>query len=123
MNATLGGIWDGITNAFNLLISLGKSWYNAIAGVVIFALTYVHTIMDWVCNTIQSLVSMVASLVMPTQLFTYISSGWTAAEGFLRLANYVFPVQETFVVISLLSALWVVASTYRFIKSWIPTVA
>jgi len=50
-------------------------------------------------------------------------SGWQVETvGFLEKANYIFPVSETFLMLSLLAQVYAVALVYRLVKSWLPVV-
>ena len=41
----------------------------------------------------------------------------------LEVCNYIFPVAELITYITLYLSFWVTGTTYRFIKSWLPTLS
>ena len=46
----------------------------------------------------------------------------SAFSSYLDVANTVFPLTELFAFTVVLVGLWMTASIYRFLKSWLPTV-
>ncbi len=119
---SIGSLWDKFVDYFHSWGSLQLQSMKFLIALITFALTYIKPLMDYVCSSLLILTTKVASLAVPSFSAAYISTGWDYAAPYLAIANYVLPVQEAFVVCSAMSILWIVATSYRFIKSWIPTV-
>jgi len=49
-----------------------------------------------------------------------VTSHWSSVMDILAIANYIYPLEETFLVMTWLLTLWVMGSIYRFVKNWLP---
>lgn len=88
-----------------------------IVGMVIVV---VKTFYDWMTGLISSMLTKVTDIENAAGEFN--SEGlFDTALSALEKANYVFPVDVMLALLVALMTLWLVATSYRFVKSWIPT--
>jgi hypothetical protein len=110
-------IWEGFKSVLKICWDFGVKGWTWIVGIIWMFVMGVSTFITAITDMVTTLISKLAGLVLPSSNVVQNVSDW------LSVGNTFAPVVEGFVVLTALSVLWASCLVYRFIKSWIPTVA
>jgi hypothetical protein len=113
----LGTIWEGFKTVLKTCWDFGIKGWSWLVGLIWMVIMAASTFIGAVTDMITTMISKITSWVLPSGNVVQNVSDW------LSIGNTFAPVTEGFVVITALSVLWASCLVYRFIKSWIPTVA
>lgn len=115
--ALVSTIWDGgksiLKTTWDFMLR-GWGWWVGLFWVFVSATV---TLISSVKAGIDILIVKLGEIVLPVSNVVQSVGDW------LSIANTFAPITEGFVVLVGLSTLWLTMLLYRFIKSWIPTVA
>lgn len=109
--------WNALLAVFQTVFDYAKSGYGWICGLIVSFVLVITSFLHTAADFLSDLVSRITAIVVPD------SNVVMAATDWLNTANTFFPVVEGFAILVVLSLAWLAATTYRFAKSWIPTVA
>jgi hypothetical protein len=118
----LGRIWEAQIAVLQTIWNWLKYGYAWLVAVVFGFLAITDTVVRFVWDQVTYLATTGYAFVGGAGQF--MGDGIQSNFGsLLEVANVFFPVAEFFTLLSALSVVWVGGITYRFIKSWIPTVS
>ena len=107
----VGNYWEAVLKTFRWSVSgFGFPVASAVVGFLSLVVKGISKVTDYFN-------SMMAAAVSPTGQCSTLNGG-----TMLGIANYFVPLDMMFYCTSILLTLWLAAVSYRFIKSWIPTV-
>ncbi len=112
----IGTIFQAVKAGFRMI---GQAWV-AVSGFIIAVVTMTIDSIQWVVAKIPEFLGMVAQLVTMGQNSSMFSQG-SAELNMLNTANVFFPLNETISAVGFLAATWLVATSIRTVKAWIPT--
>lgn len=119
MNAFLQGIWDTLAAVIKIIQSLKDAF-----GILVTAFVVLLPVMaDFISWAVGRLAVLVGTMTLPNGLLANISAGISALRPFAAFANAILPLDEAFAYCVGLSVLWLTCATYRFVKSWVPTLS
>lgn len=107
----VGVLWDRILAYFRW--GATNLSFPLVTGV----LGFLGLVIKGISSVVSYFNSMMAAAVAPTGQCTTLNAG-----TMLGIANYFVPLDMMFYCTSILLTLWLASVSYRFIKSWIPTV-
>jgi hypothetical protein len=107
-------IWQGVWN----FIRGGWTW---MIGVIYGFILITQQLFDWVSTQVDFLVGLASQLFAGPGNTNFSNTG--PVGTIFSLANTFFPLQEAFVLFEAYAILAMACITYRFIKSWIPTLS
>ena len=114
----IAGIWQIITSVIVRIVSYVFKRKLMLSIIVI---TMLKTFYDWITEFINSLVSRVEDIRSATE-YVYTDGLFDTVIDIMEKANYVFPIDVIFSLMSGILVLWLASLTYRYIKSWLPTI-
>lgn len=114
----IAGIWQIITSVIVRIVSYVFKRKLMLSIIVI---TMLKTFYDWITEFINSLVSRVEAIRSATE-YVYTDGLFDTVIDIMEKANYVFPIDVIFSLMSGILVLWLASLTYRYIKSWLPTI-
>jgi hypothetical protein len=95
-------------------------------GLVVGGVVSLVSFSEWLTNWVSSRIVVALSAVRTSAAYdaTSASAPWQAdLLTYVSVANWFLPIPETIALLTGLAVLWVSATGYRFVKSWIPTVS
>jgi hypothetical protein len=95
-----------------------KSGYFWVIGILSALITIGASVGDWAYEQITFVSETIGALILGEK-----GQSGAVLGQILELTNAVFPLQEAFVMLTAYSGILLTAMTYRFFKSWIPTVS
>ncbi len=110
-------IWEGFKSVLKICWDFGVKGWTWIVGIIWMFVMGVSTFITAVTDMVTTLISKMASWVMPSANVVQNVSDW------LSIANTFAPITEGFVALSAMSVLWASCLVYRFIKSWVPALS
>lgn len=105
-------VWDGWKAIFQSVWSYIRGGYVWLVGIFLAVVAAVTGLITWITDALNHLTSLVGSIVMPSAEVSQ------SVGDLLSIANYVFPVSETFTITVAVCGLWLVMLTIRFAK-WV----
>jgi hypothetical protein len=122
MFSAIGAFFLGLWNALKALVQtiwnvVQQGWTWAV-GLIVIIVGCVTEVVTAINNLLSEAVGALSSLVMPQSNVSASGVG-----NFLAVANHFFPVEEMFALMTAISVVWVIAISYRLIKSWLPTLS
>jgi len=109
-----------VVGGFNFLIAILKKFWAIIIATISTLILFVKGVVFFVSEIFVRLIDIIDSMI-----FNVKGDFSAVSEDILyimSIGNTFFPLEEMFVMLITLSILWLSMITYRFIKSWIPTV-
>jgi len=116
-----------IVNGFEAIGKLVHSGYQGLIrlnewtkAALLGFITWFITFLDWLEGLFQWVSGQFVSM---SALFTdpALAAQGSATADMLNFTNAVYPLAETLAIVSVLTAIWLIASAIRIVKSWIPT--
>jgi hypothetical protein len=104
-------IWQGVWD----IIARGWTWA---VGLIVIIVGCVAQVVNALCDLLENLATSIAGLTAPNHIPEF-----SGVSEFLAVANHFFPVSEMFALLIVMSITWLVAMSYRLIKSLIPTLS
>ncbi len=109
-----------VVAGFNFVTSILKKFWAIIIPAITTFILFVKGFVLLVSGIMVRLINIMDSMVFSAKgNFENVSD---EIIHVMSIGNTFFPLEEMFVMLITLSILWLTMMTYRFIKSWIPTV-
>jgi len=109
-----------VVAGFNFLIAIFKKFWAILIPAITTFILFIKGFVLLVSEILVRLINVMDSMVFSARGdFSEVSAD---ILYILSIGNTFFPLEEMFVMLITLSILWLSMITYRFIKSWIPTV-
>jgi|GEM_PF-1492922 len=109
-----------VVAGFNFLIAILKKFWAILIPAITTLFLFIKGFVLLVSEILVRLINIVDSMAFNARGdFSDVSAD---ILYILSIGNTFFPLEEMFVMLITLSILWLSMITYRFIKSWIPTV-
>jgi phage-related protein len=109
--------WEAAKLFFSTIFGWCKTGWTWLVALIWVCITAVIDLVTSVTTMITDMLTKLTELTTPNSNISQNVGDW------LQVANTFAPVNEFFGILVILSALWVVGTTYRTIKSFIPTLA
>jgi hypothetical protein len=116
--AVIVAIWKALLGVIQEVFRQVGVIFSTVWTIVLAFVALVYWFFNTVGAMIASLISIVDQLV-----FGATSASGSGLSTFLATANTFVPLQETMVFLVSFGALLIALTTYRLIKSWIPTLS
>jgi len=108
-----------VVGGFNFLIAILKKFWAIIIATISTLILFVKGVVFFVSEIFVRLIDIIDSMIFN------VKGDFSAVNEdilhIMKIGNTFFPLEEMFVMLITLSILWLSMITYRFIKSWIPT--
>jgi hypothetical protein len=108
----LANVWDAWKQIFQDVWGYVRSGYAWLVGIFLAVIAVLVTFVTWITDQVTEVATLIGNIVLPSADVTQSVGNW------LQVINYVFPLQETFVIMSAISVLWLTMLLVRVIK-WI----
>jgi len=112
--------FNAVVAGFNFLIAIFKKFWAILIPAITTFILFIKGFVLLVSEILVRLINVMDSMAFNARGdFSDVSAD---ILYILSIGNTFFPLEEMFVMLITLSILWLSMITYRFIKSWIPTV-
>jgi len=119
IGAFFGAIYDGTLGFFQDAIRLFLAFCRAVWSFLNVAITYIIAGIVATLAALQGVIHLVESVLSGNALHI-LPAGLNPA---FALATSIVPLRETFAYVIILCSAKLTCTAYRFVKSWVPTVA
>jgi hypothetical protein len=114
---SLEALWGAFINAVQAAWNYVQAGYAWIVGLLVVVVGLADTVVQNVYTMLGAACDAIASIAAPSGTVT------VPPSQYLTMVNTFFPLDMAITLALTLVALWVACTTYRLIKSWLPTVS
>ncbi|HEY3899619.1 MAG TPA: hypothetical protein VGM54_13445 [Chthoniobacter sp.] len=114
---SLEALWGALIDAVQAAWDYAQTGYAWIVGLIVVFVGLLDTLVQDVYSMLQSAVDALAAIVAPSGSVT------VPPSQYLSMVNTFFPLDMAITIAVSLVALWAACTSYRLIKSWLPTVS